>query len=158
MLWYEEFRCNYLMCDYQSGTILSATAEVFLLNVLNDHYQVCVWNSCLQPRPQETDPYHVKYIECHYRIRVSPALCLSFCLFTFICLEIEHWRRKKCLLDHFSPYFVILLNVYSCIKHNNFFLLYLYHYNYHKAFVYAFSGYYSLLFLLNKFRVELDWH
>ena len=158
MLWYEEFRCNYLMCDYQSGTILSATAEVFLLNVLNDHYQVCVWNSCLQPRPQETDPYHVKYIECHYRIRVSPALCLSFCLFTFISLEIEHWRRKKCLLDHFSPYFVILLNVYSCIKHNNFFLLYLYHYNYHKAFVYAFSGYYSLLFLLNKFRVELDWH
>ena len=158
MLWYEEFKCNYLMCDYQSGTILSATAEVFLLNVLNDHYQVCVWNSCLQPRPQETDPYHVKYIECHYRIRVSPALCLSFCLFTVICLEIEHWRRKKCLLDHFSPYFVILLNVYSCIKHNNFFLLYLYHYNYHKAFVYAFSGYYSLLFLLNKFRVELDWH
>ena len=121
MLWYEEFRCNYLMCDYQSGTILSATAEVFLLNVLNDHYQVCVWNSCLQPRPQETDPYHVKYIECHYRIRVSPALCLSFCLFTFICLEIEHWREKKSLLDHFWPYFVILLNVYSCIKHNNFF-------------------------------------
>ena len=158
MLWYEEFRCNYLMCDYQSGTILSATAEVFLLNVLNDHYQVCVWNSCLQPRPQETDPYHVKYIECHYRIRVSPALCLSFCLFTFICLEIEHWRGKKSLLDHFWTYFVILLNVYSCIKHNNFFLLYLYHYNYHKAFVYAFSGYYSLLFLLNKFRVELDWH
>ena len=158
MLWYEEYKCNYLKYDYQSGTILSATAEFFLLNVLNDHYQVCVWNSCLQPRPQETDTCHVKYIECYYRIRVSPALCLSFWLFTFICLEIEHWRRKKCLLDHFSPYFVILLNVYSCIKHNNFFLLYLYHYNYHKAFVYAFSGYYSLLFLLNKFRVELDWH
>ena len=153
MLWYEEFRCNYLMCDYQSGTILSATAKVFLLCE-----GLPVWNCCLQPRSQETDPCHVKYIECHYRIRVSPALCLSFCLFTFICLEIEHWRGKKSLLDHFWTYFVILLNVYSCIKHNNFFLLYLYHYNYHKAFVYAFSGYYSLLFLLNKFRVELDWH
>ena len=39
-------------------------------------------------------------------------------------LIIHIWRkrrRKKHLLDHFSPCIVILLNVHPCIKHNNLF-------------------------------------
>ena len=56
-----------------------------------------------------------------YRIRVSLALCLSFWLFTFIYLEIGHWKRKKNLLDLFLSCLVILQNVYPCIKHNNLF-------------------------------------
>ena len=39
---------------------LPPTTEVFLLNVLRAHYQACVWNSCLQPRPPKMDPYQVK--------------------------------------------------------------------------------------------------
>ena len=67
-----------------------------------------------------------------YRIRVSLTLCLSFWLFTFIYLEIGHWKRKKNLLDLFLSCLVILQNVYPCIKHNNLFY-YICHHNYHKS-------------------------
>ena len=39
---------------------LPPTTEVFLLSVLCVHYQACVSNSCLQPRPPKIDPCQVK--------------------------------------------------------------------------------------------------
>ena len=34
---------------------LPSTKKDFLLKVLRAHYQVCIWNSCLQPRPLKMD-------------------------------------------------------------------------------------------------------
>ena len=39
---------------------LPPTKKDFLLKVLSAHYQVCIWNSCLQLRSLEMDPCHVK--------------------------------------------------------------------------------------------------
>ena len=55
----------------------------------------------------------------HYIIMFSLVICLTFWPFTFICLEVEHWKRKF-LLGHFLPHLVILRNVHHCTKHNYF--------------------------------------
>ena len=39
---------------------LPSTKKNFLLKVLHAHYQICIWNSFLQPRLLEMDPCHVK--------------------------------------------------------------------------------------------------
>ena len=39
---------------------LPPTKKDFQLKVLRAHYQVCIWNSCLQPRHLEMDLCHVK--------------------------------------------------------------------------------------------------
>ena len=101
---------------------LPSTTEIFLINVLRAHYQACIWNSSLQPRPGNG---LMSGKMSYYRIRVS----LVFSEFLAIHIYfLRNWtlkkkkkKKKKCLLDYFLAYSVILLNLHPCVKHGNLF-------------------------------------
>ena len=77
---------------------LPQTKKEFLLKALRAHYQTCIWNSCLHPRPQEMDPCHVKYLI----IESGQSCSLSEFLVIHIYLP-RNWtlKKKKHLLDLF---------------------------------------------------------
>ena len=85
-----------------------------------------------------------------HRIKISLAFCLIFWPFTFICLEIGHWRGKSCLLDH-------LFILHPCIKHNDLFY-YIYVITTFTKCFHEFFCYYSLLLLLKSSKLDLGRH